>query len=926
VIHAKISPMNFLSVENSFKTHFKEGYMLKNRYVSMAVILAVIVLVGGSAMAQGPDLQANITGSVDSAATGETVSYEVALSNIGDAESGNEIILDIYLPGGVPTDINAYLNNDPDAVAAYDAMAETFAASDDIWDEENTGIFFGVDSYCENFLLQPQKLVMPAGVEGVFVYDAVMPETPLFDGFVHLTSASMDADVNYGRGGCEDGGDCHDHPCLGPRISTIEPVSGTVELVSDGSPMGKASQGCNPLQNFTAGNIALVDRGTCVFEAKVANALFAGAVAVIIADHGDFTDSTTEPDDVLNMACTDFCSEELITIPAVFISYADGQVLHSDLATGVTASIGKKDVGTELTTIAQVWENGTDEDLNQENNRTEVTTMIAVGSLPVAGFTYEATGLDVVFTDTTSENPTTWAWDFGDGSTSEDQNPSHSFAADGTYTVSLTASNGAGSDTYTEDITLSSGPAPCTPIWVAAAAAGAGANDSMWSSDLGINNSGDTELTYKFQFLPWDTDNSAVDYTDEFTLQADTNANFQDIWKVYTGEDGAGAINVCVSDLDAAGVFSRTYNTSDAGTFGQGIVGMKTTYGNDDRVRLGFLSENDAFHSNLGFMNASATSITINAEFFAADGTTLGTDSLTLLPYSGHQWNQAFTRVTEDAVDLGYVDVWTITSEGQFLTYASVIDNATSDATTVMPFDTSVVLGDSGFDCTPIWVAAAASAAGAEGTQWATDLGLNNLGDDALNYRFQFLPRDADNTAVEMGEEFTLAAGQSITYSNIWAQTGAEGAGAINVCVDNGDAAGVITRTYNTGDAGTFGQTIVGMRGAAPAKIGANEKVRLGYLFENDAYRTNIGFANAGANEITVHAEFFDMQGNSLGTKDVTLLPYSNTQLNHPYTDFGGDIMAGFVDVWSEDENADFLSYASIVDNGTGDPTTVWPF
>jgi len=536
-------------------------------------------------------------------------------------------------------------------------------------------------------------------------------------------------------------------------------------------------------------------------------------------------------------------------------------------------------------------------------------------------------GEEVTFTDASTGGPTGWNWDFGDGTgTSTEQNPVYTFAEAGTYIVTLEVTDGTDTSTVSHEVTVAPATVACTPIWIAAAAAAPGANDSVWATDLGINNSGEEPLTYKFQFLPRGANNTDAEYTDEFTVQPDTNANFVNIWNLYAGE-GAGTINVCVSDPDAAGVFSRTYNTSDVGTFGQAIVGMKDTIGAGERVRLGFISENDGFRSNIGFANTSDVAITINVEFFSADGTSLGTDGVTIPPYSSDQWNHAFTRVTGDAVDLGYADVWTITDDGSFLTYASVVDNATSDPTTVWPFDPSIMLGDSGFDCTPIWIAAAASAAGAEGTQWATDLGMNNLGDTELSYRFQFLPRDGDNSDVAMSDPFILGAGQSVVYRDIWGEmTGAAGAGAINVCVDNGDIAGVISRTYNTGDNGTFGQTIIGMRGAAPAKIATGEKVRLGYLFENDSYRTNIGFANAGGNEITVNVNFYNMQGEYLGFKSVILEPFSNTQLNHPYTSFGGDVAAGFVDIWSDTENADFLTYASIVDNGTGDPTTVWPF
>ncbi len=40
-----------------------------------------------------------------------------------------------------------------------------------------------------------------------------------------------------------------------------------------------------------------------------------------------------------------------------------------------------------------------------------------------------------------------WSWDFGDGNTRTEQNPSHTYESDGTYTVSLTVSNAVSSDT-----------------------------------------------------------------------------------------------------------------------------------------------------------------------------------------------------------------------------------------------------------------------------------------------------------------------------------------------------------------------------------------------------------------------------------------------------------------------------------------------
>ena len=56
--------------------------------------------------------------------------------------------------------------------------------------------------------------------------------------------------------------------------------------------------------------------------------------------------------------------------------------------------------------------------------------------------------LNVSFSDLSTNNPTSWNWDFGDGvGTSTQQNPSYTYSSAGTYTVSLIATNAYGSDT-----------------------------------------------------------------------------------------------------------------------------------------------------------------------------------------------------------------------------------------------------------------------------------------------------------------------------------------------------------------------------------------------------------------------------------------------------------------------------------------------
>jgi PKD repeat protein len=72
---------------------------------------------------------------------------------------------------------------------------------------------------------------------------------------------------------------------------------------------------------------------------------------------------------------------------------------------------------------------------------------------PKANFTANETAgvapFPVAFTDLSTGSPATWLWSFGDGSTSALRNPTHTYTTAGIFTVSLTVSNAAGSDTLT---------------------------------------------------------------------------------------------------------------------------------------------------------------------------------------------------------------------------------------------------------------------------------------------------------------------------------------------------------------------------------------------------------------------------------------------------------------------------------------------
>ncbi|GAB5555832.1 MAG: hypothetical protein SchgKO_00450 [Schleiferiaceae bacterium] len=83
---------------------------------------------------------------------------------------------------------------------------------------------------------------------------------------------------------------------------------------------------------------------------------------------------------------------------------------------------------------------------------------VGSGSIPaVASFSYDPDTADykeIHFTNN-SVNADSYVWDFGDGNSSTDANPSHIYAMDGSYNVTLTANNAqGGSDMQTQTIDI----------------------------------------------------------------------------------------------------------------------------------------------------------------------------------------------------------------------------------------------------------------------------------------------------------------------------------------------------------------------------------------------------------------------------------------------------------------------------------------
>ncbi|MBB5211258.1 S8 family serine peptidase [Microbulbifer hydrolyticus] len=154
--------------------------------------------------------------------------------------------------------------------------------------------------------------------------------------------------------------------------------------------------------------------------------------------------------DALTLSCTDQSGDSDGNITRWAWDFGDGNTSAQQSPEHTYASGGTYEVTLTVTD---------DEDASDSSRQSFDISGPVQNQAPDAGFDFTTSGLGVDFTDTSSDSDGTvnsWRWEFGDGTSSSAQNPSHNFASPDTYTVTLTVTdNENATDSISRQVTVS---------------------------------------------------------------------------------------------------------------------------------------------------------------------------------------------------------------------------------------------------------------------------------------------------------------------------------------------------------------------------------------------------------------------------------------------------------------------------------------
>jgi len=529
-------------------------------------------------------------------------------------------------------------------------------------------------------------------------------------------------------------------------------------------------------------------------------------------------------------------------------------------------------------------------------------------------------GLPLSFNATVSGNgcasQPTFSWSFGDGNSSNEASPVHSYVSAGDKSWTFAAS--ADGFTCSRSGVLVARTAPPVPqLFVPAVAHAPGAEGTSWRTDLVVVNLSGRRADFTVAFTPY---GGGPQLTESTSLGTGESTEWEDVLVSLFGfADGVGVKGTLrIAASAVLHVHARTFTQSQSGTFGQYIPALAegNCMDSSDRGIVAQLRSGPGFRSNVGFLNGTATDCAVDVSLHDGGGNAVGSSQTWVIP-AGRYWQRddVFTAFNAGNHGLASLRAHVTTQGCRLWAYGSVIDNVSSDPTTVPV----LFLPNRG----PYTLAAIAHAPGAGGTTWRSDIATVNPGDQAVMAQLSFHPYGG-GSPITRGA--TLAPGSTtlwkdvlVSLFNLAVNDSAKGAVRIEA-----DARLMLTaRTANESPTGSFGQYLPAIDASAaltPPRVGV-----IAGLKKSSRYRSNLGVLNPGAVDTTVLIRLFHASGRQLGNSlNRTIPPATYWQQDDIFSGVGAAAEPlAYATVQVTPPGSSVWAYGSVVDNTTGDPTTV---
>ncbi|MCU1229640.1 MAG: cell surface protein [Acidobacteria bacterium] len=515
---------------------------------------------------------------------------------------------------------------------------------------------------------------------------------------------------------------------------------------------------------------------------------------------------------------------------------------------------------------------------------------------------------DVIsFFDQSSGSPSSWSWNFGDGATSSQQNPTHVFAARGAYLVTLTASNGSSSASASHQVTINADTTFRSLVSVTAQTNGIGG--SVWRTELTLFNAGDEGLSVHAIYLA--TAGTAPVTRSFFLAPRQVAAYNNALLDIFGIGSGAGAIAIeatGANETPQLKIASRTFTTGSTGTYGQAVPDVHAD-GLQQTLYVTGLATSVDYRTNIGLVNRANAPVSATLALLDADGRTIGQTDVSV---GANSFQQSSLQAFFPSLGTRAYEVMSMRviagAQDALSAYASVIDNRTQDPVYVQA--TPVSAGSE------VVIPAVGRVPGANGTFWRSDVTLFNPTNAFLNIDVRYLASGSDNRGAVV-RALSIAPNKTLVLADVLAWLGmTSGSGALDIRWSGSAGPIVTSRTYtSTVGGGTYGQSI----DAAPMGDFTRDAWVTG-LRADASFRSNAGFVNGSDSTIGVSVALI-ANGQQLATAFVQLAPRGQLQYSMPalFPGINANTIGSFT-IEAHTDSPSLLVYGSIVDNVSGDP------